>query len=298
MTFSSPVSITAGTTYVAGYLAPNGHYSDTPSGFRSAVTNAPLTALANGRQRERPLRLQQHEHVPDQHLQRDQLLGRRPIRRTMKRHPPKRVAKAPFLILLTATAISIAACGGSSPSSKTTTVGYAQVAPHHVNARKAEERARAARREVVRAVAVHHPRPGTGSGEINDDNPGHADTGGHLSTITFHPCGLVSSSQAQAIVGGPVGKPVEAPLGPTCIYRSLRDGHVVTLTVEAANFTRIKQYLHGTRSAAVAGHTAYCGIYGQPTTFVPLGKGRVLDVTAPCALGLRFAATAVPRLSA
>lgn len=215
----------------------------------------------------------------------------------MKRHPSKRGAKAPFLILLTGTAITLAACGGSSPSSKSTTVGYAPVAPRHVNARKAKERARAARHEVVKAVAVHHPRPGTGSGEINDDNPGHADTGGHLSTITFHPCELVSSSQAQAIVGGPVGKPVEAPLGPTCIYHSLRDGHVVTVTVEAANFTRIKQYLHATRSAAVAGHTAYCGIYGQPTTFVPLGKGRVLDVTAPCALGLRFAATAVPRLS-
>ncbi|HTY96860.1 MAG TPA: hypothetical protein VMB91_07445 [Solirubrobacteraceae bacterium] len=208
-----------------------------------------------------------------------------------------RGAKAPFLVLLAATAIALAACGGSSSSSKTTTVGYAQAAPRHLNVRKARERARAARHEVARAVAVHHPRSGTGSGEINDDNPGHADTGGHLSTITFHPCRLVSSSQAEAIVGGPVGKPVEAPLGPTCIYRSLRDGHVVTLTVEAASFTRIKQYLHATRSAAVAGHTAYCGIYGQPTTFVPLGKGRVLDVTAPCSLGLRFAATAVPRLS-
>ena len=41
-------SITANTTYVAGYLAPNGHYSDTPSGFSSAVTSTPLTALANG----------------------------------------------------------------------------------------------------------------------------------------------------------------------------------------------------------------------------------------------------------
>jgi len=209
----------------------------------------------------------------------------------------KRGAKAPFLILLVATAVSIAACGGSSPSSKTTTVGYAQAARHPVNARKSKDRARAARHEVAKAAGVRHPRPGTGSGEVNDDNPGHADTGGHLSTVTVHPCTLVSTSQAAAIVGGPVGKPVDAPLGPTCIYRSLRDGHVVTVTVEAADFKRIKQYLHGVRRAAVAGHTAYCGIYGQATTFVPLGKGRVLDVTAPCSLGLRFAATAVPRLT-
>jgi hypothetical protein len=45
--FSQPVQITAGTTYVASYFAPNGHYSYTSSGFSSAVTNGPLTALAN-----------------------------------------------------------------------------------------------------------------------------------------------------------------------------------------------------------------------------------------------------------
>jgi hypothetical protein len=48
VTFSSPVALTAGTTYVAGYLAPNGHYSDTPAGFGNAVDNAPLHAVANG----------------------------------------------------------------------------------------------------------------------------------------------------------------------------------------------------------------------------------------------------------
>ncbi len=47
--FSSPVAITANTTYVAAYLAPNGHYSDTPAAFASAgVSNPPLAALANG----------------------------------------------------------------------------------------------------------------------------------------------------------------------------------------------------------------------------------------------------------
>jgi hypothetical protein len=45
--FSSPVSITAGTTYVAGYFDPSGHYSATSSGLSSAFTNSPLTALAN-----------------------------------------------------------------------------------------------------------------------------------------------------------------------------------------------------------------------------------------------------------
>jgi hypothetical protein len=46
--FSSPVSITAGTTYVAGYFAPNGHYSSSPGALSAAVSNGPLTAIANG----------------------------------------------------------------------------------------------------------------------------------------------------------------------------------------------------------------------------------------------------------
>ncbi|MGP0050583.1 MAG: DUF4082 domain-containing protein, partial [Solirubrobacteraceae bacterium] len=47
MTFSNPVAITANTTYVAAYLAPNGHYSATPNGFATEVSNPPLHALAN-----------------------------------------------------------------------------------------------------------------------------------------------------------------------------------------------------------------------------------------------------------
>jgi|GEM_PF-2978975 len=46
--FSTPVSIAANTTYIASYLAPRGHYSDTSSGFASSgVSNPPLTALAS-----------------------------------------------------------------------------------------------------------------------------------------------------------------------------------------------------------------------------------------------------------
>ena len=48
VTFASPVAISANTTYVASYLAPNGHYSLTRRGFASsAVDNPPLHALAN-----------------------------------------------------------------------------------------------------------------------------------------------------------------------------------------------------------------------------------------------------------
>jgi hypothetical protein len=46
--FSSPVAITAGTTYVASYFTSTGHYAATTNGLSSAVTNGPLTALAGG----------------------------------------------------------------------------------------------------------------------------------------------------------------------------------------------------------------------------------------------------------
>lgn len=46
VTFSSPVSIAAGTTYVASFHS-NGHYADTPNYFATARANGPLTAAAS-----------------------------------------------------------------------------------------------------------------------------------------------------------------------------------------------------------------------------------------------------------
>ena len=48
-TFASPVAVTANTTYVASYYAPNGRYAADDGYFAgSGVTNSPLTALQNG----------------------------------------------------------------------------------------------------------------------------------------------------------------------------------------------------------------------------------------------------------
>ena len=48
-TFATPVAVTAGTTYVASYFAPAGHYAVSESYFASAATTrGPLTALKNG----------------------------------------------------------------------------------------------------------------------------------------------------------------------------------------------------------------------------------------------------------
>ena len=46
--FSSPVAVTAGTTYVASYFSATGYPAYTAQGLASAVTNGPLTALAGG----------------------------------------------------------------------------------------------------------------------------------------------------------------------------------------------------------------------------------------------------------
>jgi hypothetical protein len=46
--FSTPVAVTAGTTYVASYHTSTGHYAYTPNGLGTAVTTGPLTALASG----------------------------------------------------------------------------------------------------------------------------------------------------------------------------------------------------------------------------------------------------------
>ncbi len=46
--FSSPVAVTANTTYVASYYSPSGYFALTSRYFSAAVDNAPLHALADG----------------------------------------------------------------------------------------------------------------------------------------------------------------------------------------------------------------------------------------------------------
>jgi hypothetical protein len=47
LAFAAPIPITAGSTYVASYYAPNGGYSLTPGGNRDGRTNPPLRVLAD-----------------------------------------------------------------------------------------------------------------------------------------------------------------------------------------------------------------------------------------------------------
>lgn len=164
--------------------------------------------------------------------------------------------------------------------------------------------------DIVRSgVATQRAAPGTGGGSANDDNPTKTDVGsaddnpakadvgsGEDEGGEVKPCKLVTHAQAQAIVGHSIGAPQEAPLGPTCIFQGNGSTGAVTLTVESIHFAAIRDHIRDRKRLMVAGHRAYCGYYGQQMTYVLLPGGRVLNVTGPCSLGVRFAAAALPHL--
>jgi hypothetical protein len=48
LTFDTPVNVTAGTTYVASYHAPQGHYAVDVANLTTAYTQGPLTVPVGG----------------------------------------------------------------------------------------------------------------------------------------------------------------------------------------------------------------------------------------------------------
>ena len=99
--FATPVAINPNTTYVASYFAPKGHYSQrrrlllhaararTPT--IGSVDSPPLHALRNTNGvGQRRLLVRRQQHVPDQHLRRRELLGRRRVHPAASRRRPAR----------------------------------------------------------------------------------------------------------------------------------------------------------------------------------------------------------------
>jgi hypothetical protein len=199
-------------------------------------------------------------------------------------------AKLPCMLALAAAVLPLGACGGSSSAHPATTpagrsaTGEAGAGVPATNSHD----------PVTNGVVTHRPLRGTGGNAVNDDNPGSADKGS--ATGQSDPCRLVTTAEAQAIIGKPVAAPQEAPLGPTCIYQPVGAGNFVTIAIESIDFANVKPHIRNRTSFRVSGHTAYCGDYGQFTTFVPFQNGRVLSVTAPCATGRLFAVKALSRL--
>ena len=203
-------------------------------------------------------------------------------------------------------ALLLAGCGGSSQPTHhvTTTAAQQQVAPTATATETGTATATATAKHHTAASplpssgrgSVHRPVPGTGASAINDGNRNGADNPKRRLAAVSNPCALVSRSELQAILGRPVAAPVEAPQGPTCIYRPLRDKRVITLGVQSLEFAKLKAQIHDLRPVTVPGRTGYCGSYGQPTVFVPLSSARVLDVTASCDIATRIASAALTRL--
>jgi hypothetical protein len=116
--------------------------------------------------------------------------------------------------------------------------------------------------------------------------------------IVPKPCSLVTKDEAQAIIGATIVDPLEAPQGPTCIYRTADSSTFVSVGTEAVNFDQLKTKITGMTPVTGLSRAAYCGSYGQPTLFVPLSANALLYITAPCATATKFATTALPRLPA
>jgi hypothetical protein len=173
--------------------------------------------------------------------------------------------------------------------------------------------AKASHDTVTTGTKTHHPFPGSGSKEINDDNP--AAGGGSQDSATTSgrsekqreptaagaghsssPCALVTRQEAATILGHAINPPVLAPLGPSCIYRVKGSKQTVTLALQSTVFGPLKSRLKKPQHRTVAGRSAYCGSYGETLTIVSLPHGKVLTITAPCAVGFRFAAKALARL--
>jgi hypothetical protein len=143
------------------------------------------------------------------------------------------------------------------------------------------------------------PKLGTQAAEKARATPATARDDQHrASAALFNPCKLVSLSEAQAITAGAVTSRIEAPLGPTCIYRSAASKAEITVAVESISLSQVSRQMGKRKPLSVGTRNGYCGRLGTQMLFVPLTTGRVLHITAPCAIAQQFAARALPRLAA
>lgn len=219
---------------------------------------------------------------------------------------------------LSVTAMLIAACGGSATTSHTSTANLAvtqlpstttagagasahgKAATHHDGvAAQTRPNQHYAQAKITTANHVQLPAAGTGGSTINDEHPAsqgsRADSGRPSTSGVPNPCLLVSRAQAAAFIGKSVAVK-EAPLGPTCIYQALGAKRPVTMAVERVDFSALKPRLKRLANLSIAGRTAYYGVYGSATLYVPLSGGRVLNVSAPWPVAPKFAAVALPKL--
>jgi hypothetical protein len=202
---------------------------------------------------------------------------------SMNGRPERRlgVRVLPVLTVIASSAVLLAGCGGDSKSA-----GAPGSADNPLAAQDAET--------------------GASTGRVNESSSAEAQAPGYQKLLErqnsrpqnrFSPCNLVTAAQARDIVGGPVHAPVEAPQGPTCIYRSQAGDHFVTVAVQASAFDTLYRKLRHRERVPVGDRVAYCGTYGQPMLYLRVSAGRVLSIAAPCDVASKFADRAIQRLS-
>jgi len=202
------------------------------------------------------------------------------------------VRRLPILIALLAASVLLAACGGEDkksapPKGSPENPVVATATPEGSSDKKATRLNEAGQPEDAAAGA-------------KAAEPGYSKLLARQSAKPkerFSPCNLVSKAQAKAITGRAIEDVVEAPQGPTCIYRGKQDqAGYVTLAVQTQPFAAMKNALRRRQAVDVGAQAAYCGTSGRPVLFAQVDEHRVLSVSAPCAIAKRFAKTAIARL--
>jgi hypothetical protein len=246
------------------------------------------------------------------------------------RHQPTLTRVATSLSALCAAGALLAGCGGSSPSPKQVATQaaptqHAQPTPRQSNPDVGTASAQVSSATKHRASG-HHRRSSQPAAVVPAAASGHASSGTtsrhqtsirvqahpvekarqtpattedeHIPPLGPNPCTLVNQQEIESVVGGQVVARTEAPLGPTCIYRLAGAHPSVTVAVEDLRFPQVTSQMKGRAAVSVSGHQAYCGKLGSQMLFLPLGAGKVLNVTAPCGIAQRLAVLALARLRA
>ncbi len=242
----------------------------------------------------------------------------------------KLTATLAWLLLAGLTAITIAACGGSSSPKATTEASsapppsspqpYSKLGPsrqaHQTpsqsnpdvgeassqgnRGRSTSAATNASTALGAKVQAPKHPDVvGTPHVQRAHGTPSHSNDDQNTTTPTqFNPCALVTLGEARSITHQRITQRIEAPLGPTCIYKASGSKRYVTLAVELVRLSQVTHAAQKRTQVNVKGLPGYCVRLGTPMLFVQLSGRRLLNVTAPCGVARRLAAVAVGRLEA
>jgi hypothetical protein len=224
---------------------------------------------------------------------------------------PNKPIKALLLLGLALLAVGlVAGCGGGSSSSSTsaeaTSTGPDPVAAAGTAATAgAGEGSEAGEVQVarhVKAAAAEKaaaPDPVTEGKVEAEIQVGQFPNGKDTDEISatgakpIEPCALVSTRQAEAILGSKVNK-AERPQGPTCVYSAA--GRTVTLAVERNSLRSLREEARKATKVKAGGVVGWCLRYSTTSVVFPVDRTRVLQVGGPCAAGVRFAGFALKRL--